>query len=150
MDPLDIPLEVDPFTLFAERHGWRGLSLPVSGVCDIRTDWRASPYTMKRRCIQSYRGIRRGSCIPLSGPPPRMMTSKLPPRKRAAPPRIQPWRSFSSDSSGVRANSAKLDRLARGTVQPRIIVDVLLPPFKTTIDAPDVREKKTVVGQWFD
>jgi len=28
MDPLDVPIEVDPFTLPPERHGWRGLSVP--------------------------------------------------------------------------------------------------------------------------
>lgn len=33
---------------------------------------------------------------------------------------------------------------------PRVIIDVLFPPFKTTIDDPVLPEKKTVVGQWFD
>jgi hypothetical protein len=33
---------------------------------------------------------------------------------------------------------------------PTLIVDVLFPPFKTTIDDPRYAEKKTVVGQWFD
>src|SRR5215472_12253311 len=28
MDPVEIPAHVDPFTLPAERHGWRGLSVP--------------------------------------------------------------------------------------------------------------------------
>jgi hypothetical protein len=31
-----------------------------------------------------------------------------------------------------------------------VIIDVLFPPFKTTIDDPVLPEKKTVVGQWFD
>jgi hypothetical protein len=33
---------------------------------------------------------------------------------------------------------------------PRVIVDILFPPFKTTIDDPGVAESKTVVGQWYD
>lgn len=33
---------------------------------------------------------------------------------------------------------------------PIMLVDVLFPPFKTTIDDPSYPEKKTVVGQWFD
>jgi len=44
----------------------------------------------------------------------------------------------------------KLDRLARASVQPRIIVDVLFPPFKTTIDDPAYPDTSTVVGQWYD
>jgi hypothetical protein len=33
---------------------------------------------------------------------------------------------------------------------PTLIVDILFPPFKTTIGDPRYPEKKTVVGQWFD
>lgn len=33
---------------------------------------------------------------------------------------------------------------------PRVIVDILFPPFRTTIDDPECPEKKTVTGQWFD
>ncbi len=32
---------------------------------------------------------------------------------------------------------------------PRVIVDILFPPFRTTIDDPNA-ESKTVTGQWFD
>jgi hypothetical protein len=44
----------------------------------------------------------------------------------------------------------KLDALARRRPSPFIIVDVLFPPFKTTIDDPAYAEKKTIVGQWYD
>ena len=46
----------------------------------------------------------------------------------------------------------KLDELARGWRKPSpfIIVDVLFPPFKTTIDDPAYADKKTIVGQWYD
>ncbi|HLQ34734.1 MAG TPA: hypothetical protein VK457_18770 [Chloroflexota bacterium] len=42
---------------------------------------------------------------------------------------------------------AELRRPAPG---PRVIVDVIFPPFKTTIDDPAYPEKKTVIGQWYD
>jgi hypothetical protein len=32
----------------------------------------------------------------------------------------------------------------------RVAIDVLFPPFKTTIDDPAYPEKKTVTGQWYD
>lgn len=33
---------------------------------------------------------------------------------------------------------------------PGILIDILFPPFKTTIDDPHYPEKRTVTGQWFD
>jgi hypothetical protein len=33
---------------------------------------------------------------------------------------------------------------------PRVIVDILFPPFKTTIVDPGVADGKTVTGQWYD
>jgi hypothetical protein len=41
-----------------------------------------------------------------------------------------------------------LNRL-RPAPAPRVIVDILFPPFRTTIDDPDA-EAKTVTGQWYD
>jgi hypothetical protein len=40
--------------------------------------------------------------------------------------------------------------LTRPVVAPRLIIDVLFPPFRTTIDDPAFPDKKTVTGQWFD
>lgn len=45
---------------------------------------------------------------------------------------------------------AGLRRLAAPEPSPRVIVDILFPPFKTTIDDPACPEKKTVAGQWYD
>lgn len=42
-----------------------------------------------------------------------------------------------------------LERL-RPEPAPRVIVDILFPPFRTTIDDPACPEMKTVTGQWFD
>lgn len=43
-----------------------------------------------------------------------------------------------------------LRRLAAPEPSPRVIVDILFPPFKTTVDDPGCPEKKTVTGQWYD
>lgn len=50
----------------------------------------------------------------------------------------------------VQEMQAKLLELTRPDPQPRILIDVLFPPFKTTIDDPLYPEKQTVVGQWYD
>jgi hypothetical protein len=44
----------------------------------------------------------------------------------------------------------KLLELTRPDPQPRVLIDVLFPPFKTTIDDPAYPDKPTVVGQWYD
>jgi hypothetical protein len=46
--------------------------------------------------------------------------------------------------------SERLQDLTRPQPGLRVAIDVLFPPFKTTIDDPAYAEKKTVVGQWYD
>ena len=43
----------------------------------------------------------------------------------------------------------QLQERLRPAPAPRVIVDILFPPFRTTIDDP-AAEAKTVTGQWFD
>jgi len=50
----------------------------------------------------------------------------------------------------VRQLQEALDELRRPEPHPRILVDILFPPFKTTIDDPVYPEQRTVVGQWYD
>jgi hypothetical protein len=50
----------------------------------------------------------------------------------------------------VRQLQEELDAVRRPDVAPRVIVDILFPPFKTVIDDPVYPGKKTIVGQWYD
>jgi hypothetical protein len=43
-----------------------------------------------------------------------------------------------------------IDQLRAPTPGPRILVDILFPPFKTTIDDPAYQEKRTITGPWYD
>lgn len=45
---------------------------------------------------------------------------------------------------------AKLEAISQSQIGPRIIVDVLFPPFRTTIDDPAYGDVKVVTGQWYD
>jgi hypothetical protein len=45
---------------------------------------------------------------------------------------------------------AQLQEALRPSPAPRVIIDILFPPFRTTVDDPDLPEKKVVVGQWYD
>jgi hypothetical protein len=43
-----------------------------------------------------------------------------------------------------------IEQLRAPAPGPRILVDILFPPFKTTIDDPAYPEKRTIVGPWYD
>ncbi len=38
----------------------------------------------------------------------------------------------------------------RAPAGPRMLIDILFPPFKTTIDDPAYPEPRTIVGPWYD
>ena len=173
MDPVEIPAHVDPFTLPAERHGWRGLSL--SGH-HKRKWWTLlhndQVLVTALLLIPGERSVRHShetgelsihydaALHPVvTWHPPGSCT-----RQPCTPDDIEAAaedaRRATSDSAMAellgrliadqRELRERLDRLASASVQPRIIVDILFPPFMTTIDDPDVTERKTVVGQWYD
>ncbi len=57
-------------------------------------------------------------------------------------------------ASVLEAHVKRVDEIVaertRPAPAPRVIVDVLFPPFKTTIVDPGVADGKTVTGQWYD
>lgn len=44
----------------------------------------------------------------------------------------------------------RFEDLVRPQPGLRVAIDVLFPPFRTTIDDPAYPEKQTIVGQWYD
>ena len=45
--------------------------------------------------------------------------------------------------------TALLERI-KAPPAPRLLIEVLFPPFKTTIDDPEIGPPRTIIGQWFD
>jgi hypothetical protein len=175
MDPLDMPAEVDPFTLPAERHGWRGLGVPGHHK---RKWWtllhNEQVLVTALLLIPGERSIRHSHetgelsihydaalhPIVLWHPPGEVHPGVAAPSHDDVTIAAEHARATTSDPTMAelltrliadqRELRQKLDAIARASVQPRIIVDVLFPPFKTTIDDPAVAEKKTIIGQWYD
>ena len=173
MDSRDIPAEVDPFTLPPERHGWRGLSLPghrkrkwwtllhneqvlvtalllipgersvrhshETGELSIHYEAPLHPVVLWHPPGELHPSAPGGTDVTLAAEEARRTTSDASMAELLA--------RLIADQRELRD---RLDRLARATTQPRIILDILFPPFKTTIEDPDISEKKTVVGQWYD
>jgi hypothetical protein len=44
----------------------------------------------------------------------------------------------------------RFDELTRPQPGLRVAIDVLFPPFRTTIDDPAYPDKRTITGQWYD
>ena len=176
MDPIDIPAQVDPFTLPAERHGWRGLGLPghrkrkwwtllhneqvlvtalllIPGERSVRhsheTGELSIHYDAELHPVVAWHPP--GELHPTAAAPtPRDEIEVAAEHARSATSDAAMAELLSRLIADQRELRERFDRLARTSVQPRIIVDVLFPPFKTTIDDPALPEKKTVVGQWYD
>ena len=57
------------------------------------------------------------------------------------------FRDLTSDIAGFKK---MVEELARSAPSLNVGIDVLFPPFKTTLDDPSIPEKRTVIGQWYD
>jgi hypothetical protein len=179
LDDLQTPSATDPYTLAEDRHGWRGLGLPghrkrkwwtllhneqvlvtalllIPGERSVRHSHETGELSIH------YDGELRPAVV---WNPPGVLHPAIPPASRA--PMTDELAAAAEEARRATQDSAmaellsrllvdqremrrKLDELARGKPTPYIIVDVLFPPFKTTIDDPAYPEKKTIQGQWYD
>ncbi len=179
LDPTDVPLEVDAFTLPEARQGWRGLGLAgnrkrkwwtlvhndqvlvtalllIPGERSVRHSHESGElsihYDAAQHPVVSWHPP--GEVHPAipttqqhTGEDELLAAAEHARRATTQAPMAELLSRLIADQQELRQ---KLDRLARASVQPRIIVDVLFPPFKTTIDDPGYADKKTVTGQWYD
>ena len=179
LDPIDVPLESDAFTLSEARQGWRGLGLAghrkrrwwtlvdndqvlvtalllIPGERSVRHSHESGElsihYDAALHPVVSWHPP--GEVHPVIATAGQHtaedeLVAAAEQARRAATdaPLVELLSRLIADQHELRQ---KLDRLARASVQPRIIVDVLFPPFKTTIDDPAYPDKPTVTGQWYD
>lgn len=181
MFPDDIrqPVSVDPFLLPAERQGWRGLSVPghrkrkwwtlmhneqvlvtalllTPGEQSVRHSHESGELSIH------YDGVNHPVVL---WHPPGELHPSLPGHTDQRSPVLeaaQDARQAARDTGMAdllgrliaehHEMRQRLDDLVRRQMGPNIIVDVLFPPFKTTIDDPTLPDgnRRTVVGQWYD
>jgi hypothetical protein len=172
-------IRINPYTLAADRQGWRGLSL--DGNC------KRKAYTLLHNdqvlvtallLIPGEKSIRHSHetgelSVHFSGElrpsvtwnPPGVLHGPPLAQKGSAAEDLQALKNFSlsaaPDIAALLDHAGKLElrihqleeelqQLRRAEIAPRVIVDVLFPPFKTTIDDPAYPEQKIIVGQWYD
>jgi hypothetical protein len=95
----------------------------------------------------AYNDSRQG--IPMGGELAELLKEEAP--SEASTPEIATiTRQLLAMQAQMQDLQARMMELLKPTPTPRIIVDVLFPPFKTTIHDPAYPGPKTIVGQWFD
>lgn len=169
--------DVNPYLLPPDQHGWRGISLDphhkrkwytlleneqvlvtalllIPGEHSIRHSHESGELSIH------YDGTMKPG---ITWHPPGVLHSGPPPTSpdEAARQALENDLLRSADDSPfadllhqlIRDNRemrTKLDAISRSQIGPRIIVDVLFPPFRTTIDDPTYDGVKVVTGQWYD
>jgi hypothetical protein len=169
---------VNPFAVPDDQHGWRGLGAPGNHKRKWYTVLQNEFILVTALVVlpgeQSIRhthetGELNISYIGENRPiirwnPPGVPHGGLPIPPEASDPRVAVERALDRLQSGdpdlATVLSSLLDRQV--TIEQRLAdalrpqrglhvgIDVLFPPFKTTIDDPAYPEKRTITGQWYD
>ncbi len=169
---------VNPFAVPDEQHGWRGLGLPgnhkrkwytvlqnefilVTALVVLPGE-RSIRHTHETGELNiSYVGENRPV---IRWNPPGMPHGGLPvpPAEPDLETRVQnALAGVGQSNPDLRAlleeilqRQVRIDRRFDELTRPqpglRVAIDVLFPPFRTTIDDPTYPEKRTIVGQWYD
>jgi hypothetical protein len=177
LDPIDVPVNNNPYFLPDDRHGWRGLSLPghrrrkwwtllhndtvlvtalmlIPGEASVRHSHESGELSVQFDTVMKPRVLWHPPGEIHSGAPPaspdeaaRQAAENEALRGADGSPLADLLQRLVVDNREMRA---KLDAIAAAQREPRIIVDVLFPPFRTTIDDPAYKEQVTITGQWYD
>ena len=179
LDPLETASETDPYTLPPDRHGWRGLGLPghrkrkwwtvlhneqvlvtalllIPGERSVRHSHETGELSihydgeMRPVVVWNPPGVLHPAIPPAPGEPVTDEVAAAAEQARQATQDSAMAELLSRLLVDQREMRRKLDELARGKPSPFIIVDVLFPPFRTTIDDPAYPDKRVVTGQWYD
>jgi hypothetical protein len=174
-------VRVNPYTVPADQHGWRGLSVPGNAKRKCYTVLHNEQVLVTALILlPGERSIRHshesgelsihylGDLKPMvTWNPPGVLHSGPPPKPAIGPEvadllnRGTPSDASSPEIAAVAGQLAQLQlqvqelqekllELTRPDPSPRVLIDILFPPFRTTIDDPAYAEKKTIEGQWYD
>lgn len=174
------PLHVNPYEVPPGQHGWRGLTVPGDHKRKVYTVLHnekilvtalllmPGEHSLRHSHESGELSIHfRGELRPTVtwNPPGALHSGPVEPVVRdngleaaidallseVADPRLgELARQVKYLQRELRGFQDQVEERLKAPPSPFVIVDVLFPPFKTTVDDPRLPEKKTVVGQWFD
>lgn len=170
------PIRVNPYTVPADHQGWRGLGVPeVNAKRRAYTlFWNEQVLVCGLLLLPGERSIRHShetgelsitfsdALHPSVGYTPGGVLHGGPPESSQASKGAEVL-TESLMAAGMPELKQLLDQMLeeqeqlRRTIQelrapagPRMLIDILFPPFKTTIDDPAYAEKREIVGPWYD
>lgn len=175
---MDKSLRINPYTVPEDQHGWRGLSFPGNHKRKWYTILHNDKVLVTALLlIPGERGFRHshesgelsvhysGDLKPMvswhppgvwhGGPPvtedmAQGVAESLMPADSSNPEVARLIKQISQLQLQISHLQQALQDLRKPEPSPRVLVDIIFPPFKTTIDDPEQGVKKTVVGQWYD
>ena len=173
--PITVPTRVNPYTVPQEQQGWRGLGLPELNARrrTYTVLWNEQVLVCALLLLPGERSIRHshesgelsitfsdalhptvsytpGGLLHGGQPEPQSQSSALDLAVDAIAggnPQLAEY------LERLREEQAQLKReleAMRAPAGPRVLIDILFPPFRTTIDDPAYAEKRTVTGPWHD
>lgn len=175
--PVTEPMRVNPYLVPPEQQGWRGLGLPELNA-HRRTYtalWNEQVLVCALLLLPGERSIRHSH---ESGELSITFSDALHPTVSYTPGGVlhggQPEPQTQDDAISLAAEALagggnpqlaqllqrmqeeqrrlrrEIEALRAPQAGPRVLIDILFPPFKTTIDDPAYAEKRTVTGPWYD
>jgi hypothetical protein len=172
------PAQVNPWTLPADQHGWRGLALPGNHKRKVYTVLHNEQVLVtalllvpgERSVMHSHESGELsvhfdGEMSPsVSWHPPGEVHGGATPQPSLGDEIAAALQAAAAGPGGADTErfAAQLGELLhappveewlrarlRPTPKPRVLIDILFPPFKTTIEDPQM-VRRTIVGQWYD
>jgi hypothetical protein len=173
---ISTPLRANPYTVPPDQQGWRGLGLPefnakrkaytllwneqvlvcglllLPGERSIRHSHETGELSITfSDALHPSVGYTPGGLIhggAVEAPPAPTGNGALPDILQGVDARL----------AGLIEQMLEEQRRLRQTIEelrgpapgPRILIDILFPPFRTTIDDAAYPDKRTVVGPWYD
>lgn len=174
-DNPDIPISQNPYLLPADRQGWRGLSAPgarkrkwftliendtvlvtglllLPGEASVRhsheTGELSIAYNDAMRPVVTWHPpgeIHSGSPVVTSQKPAATLAELT-----VITGNAQVAAFLAEMAQENRELRAQIEEFKRKEITPRIIIDVLFPPFRTTISDDTYPAPVTITGQWYD
>ena len=169
------PLRVNPYTVPADQQGWRGLGVPdvnakrraytlfwneqvlvcglllVPGERSIRHSHETGELSITfSDALHPSVGYTPGGIVHGGEPAPPPAGAGAAVLSEALTAGMPELKQLLDQLLEEQANLRRSLEQVRAPAGPRMLIDILFPPFKTTIDDPAYPEKREIVGPWYD
>lgn len=173
--PITEPTRFNPYTVPSDQQGWRGLSVPdvnakrraytlfwneqvlvcglviLPGERSIRHSHETGELSITfSDALHPSVGYTPGGVIHGGESAPAPADTSATVLAEALTAGMPELKQLLDQMLEEQANLRRSLEQLRAPAGPRMLIDILFPPFKTTIDDPAYPEKREIVGPWYD